>query len=150
MAVLDYAAGVNASLCVRFATLMRPLAQQAIAALCERLRVPNDCRELDVMCAREHEQVDNALSMDSAALVQLFVRCDAFRKPERFGHLVEALACDQMGAPFAPGPLLQRALAAARAVDAGAIAAACGDDRAGIPGAVYAARVNAVAVVMQT
>lgn len=145
MAVLDYAAGTDAPLCVRFATLMRPLAQEQIAALCERLRVPNECRDLAVMCAREHGAVAKATAMDSAALVQLFVRCDAFRKPERFSQMLDALACDSLGAPFPPAPLLATALAAARAVDAGAIAAGCGDDKAGIAAAVQAARVAAVA-----
>jgi tRNA nucleotidyltransferase (CCA-adding enzyme) len=46
--------------------------------------------------------------------------------------------------PFPQAALLTRALAAARAIDAGAVAAACGDNKARIPDAVHAARVSAV------
>jgi len=148
MRVLDHAASVDAPLSVRFATLMRPLEPARIVALCERLRVPNDCRDLAVMTSREHVQIGNAPAMDGAALVKLFTRCDAFRKPERFEQMLDALALDTPDAPFAPAPLLRTALAAARAVDAGQIAAACGDNKAGIPDAVYAARVSAVTAAL--
>ncbi len=143
--VLDHAAERGAELAVRFAALTLGLGEGvAIAALCQRLKVPNDCRELAVMTAREHGHVAGAPSLSPEAVVALLERCDAFRKPERFEHMLEAMACAALGAPFAQAERLLAALAAARAVNAGEVARSCAAQPARIPAAVHAARVAAV------
>ena len=153
MLVIDYAAEQRHTLAVRFAALMHDLGQDSgaapITALCKRLKVPNDCRDLALMTAREHGTVARACALGPDTLVSLFERCDAFRKPERFNDMLLATECDAllaMGSPAWPQrPYLDGALAAARAVNAGEVAAGCGEDKGRIPEAVHRARVDAVA-----
>jgi len=159
MRVLDRAAGCGHTLAVRFAALMREPGRDgaagrggldAIAALCGRLKVPNDCRDLALMTAREQGAVGAAPTFDAAALVALFGRCDALRKPERFAEMLLAAECHAVEDGDAAGAAALRAwllaaLEVARGVDAGAIAAGCGGDKTKIPEAVLAARIDAVA-----
>lgn len=171
--VVDHAAERGFELCVRFAALMHDLGKGVtpsaawpchhgheqlglalIDALCARLKVPNDCRELAIMTAREHGNVSRAQVLRANTLVTLFERCDAFRKPQRFEQMLLAAECDSRGRgsdaddfrtrPWPQGPYLLAALAAARAVNAGEVAAHCGENKAHIPSAVHGARVSAV------
>jgi len=173
MLVIDYAAERGLALPVRFAALMHDLGKgatpaehwprhhghegmgpQLIMDLCKRLRVPLESRDLAVMTAREHGNVSRALELRPNTIVTLFERCDGFRKPERFAQMLQASECDARGRghethemryrDYPQGPYLLRALAAARAVNAGEVAARCGADKARIPEAVHAARVVAV------
>jgi tRNA nucleotidyltransferase (CCA-adding enzyme) len=173
MLVADYAAARGFELCVRFAALMHDLGKGAtppeawprhhgheqlglalIDAVCKRLKVPNDCRDLAVMTAREHGNISRAQDLRANTLVTLFERCDAFRKPQRFEQMLLAAECDFRGRgaagddfgtrPYPQGPYLLAMLAAARAVNAGEVAQRCGDNGAQIPLAVHGARVSAV------
>ncbi len=170
--VLDYAASRRFSLPVRFAALTHDLGKgttpreqwprhigheargvELIRALCERLRVSNDCRDLALLVARHHGQVHCAEELRAATVVRLFEQTDALRRPERFEELLQACASDFHGRPgfeslaYAPAPLLRTALAAARGVDAASIARAQGEP-AKIAQAVHAARVQAVAAAL--
>ena len=171
MLVIDHAAARGFELPVRFAALMHDLGKGAtppeqwpshhghegmglklIETLCKRLKVPNDCRELAMLTAREHGNVSRALELRANTLVSLFERCDAFRKPQRFEQMLLASECDFRGRagadfatrPYPQAPHLRATLAAARAVNAGEVAQRCLDDKARIPEAVHAARVSAV------
>ena len=166
--VIDYAASRHFTLPVRFAALTHDLGKgqtpkelwprhigheersaELIDALCARLRVPSDCRELAIAAARYHGEIHRAEELRAATVVKLFERTDALRRPERFEELLRACACDFHGRPgfeaiaYAPAPLLRKALDAARGVDAGPIALAAGEPRK-IAAAVHAARVSAV------
>lgn len=173
MLVLDECARANAPLPVRWACLghdlgkgstpreewPRHIAHEArsaklVAALGERLRVPNDCRELADTVAREHGHIHASASLNAASLVRLFERCDALRRPTRFDDVLLACACDARGRtgladrPYAPAVRLPALLAAALAVDtaqAAAEAMALGGRGPAIGAAVTAARVRAVA-----
>ena len=176
--VIDYAAERHFELCVRFAALMHDLGKGVtpsaawpkhhgheqlglalIEAVCARLKVPNDCRELATMTAREHGNVSGAELLRANTLVALFERCDSFRKPERFAQMLLAAECDSRGRggenddyrtrPWPQGPYLLAALGAARAVDAGAVAASCGENKARIAQAVHGARVSAVKAALR-
>ena len=130
---------------MRYATLFAGGPVEAADEASARLRAPADCRDLAVLAARWSGRVRAARAADAAALVELLERADAFRRPERFGSLVDACECDAGAigeADPARKPWLERALAAARSVDAGAIAASGPAD---VAGAVRAARVAAVA-----
>jgi len=173
MLVIDYAAERGLDLPTRFAALMHDLGKGATPAehwpkhhghegmgprlitdLCKRLRVPTECRDLAVMTAREHGNVSRALELRPNTIVTLLERCDGFRKPERFAQMLLASECDARGRghenhemryrDYPQGPHLLQALAAARAVNAGEIAARFAQDKARIPEAVHAARVAAV------
>ena len=150
--VIDRAAGVGHELCVRFAVLMLAAPVAQINALSERLRVPNDCRELAVMAAREQAVVAGALALSAEELVSLCERCDGLRKPQRFVQMLDAIACDvQAQDPaFPQSAWLQAMLAAVRGVDAGALAQACAHEPKRIPAVIHAARVEAVMNVISS
>ncbi len=148
MLVLDMAAALQAPLAVRWACLChdlgkaktppgqwpRHLGHEAASArlarvLAERLRVPTDCRELADVVAREHGHVHGSGALGAAALLRLFERCDALRRPARFAEVLQACECDARGRtgrqsqPYAPAQRLPGLLRAALGVDTAAIAA---------------------------
>ncbi|MGH8765711.1 MAG: multifunctional CCA tRNA nucleotidyl transferase/2'3'-cyclic phosphodiesterase/2'nucleotidase/phosphatase [Burkholderiales bacterium] len=116
---------------VRFAVLCWLLAEAEVAALCERLRVPNEERELALLAARLRGSLSASMSATTAGdLLNLLKRADALRRPGRFASLLEAARLAQPG--FDPQKI-ERALQAAAAVDAGAVAR-----RASAPAAIAA------------
>ena len=166
--VLDYAASRDLPLAVRFAALTHDLGKgttppaewpshiaheargvELLENICQRLRVPVDCRELAILVMRHHGEVHKAEELKPSTLVKLLEKTDAFRRPERFELLLDACACDFHGRtgfeqlPYPQAPLLRKALQAARAVDAGKIARGQSDP-AKIAAAVHEARVHAV------
>jgi tRNA nucleotidyltransferase (CCA-adding enzyme) len=147
MLVLDMAARLQAPLAVRFACLTHDLGKGTTPAdilpkhighevrsvdlllvLCERLRVPNECRELAVVVAREHGNIHRSGEFNAAAVLRLLERCDALRKPERFAQVLLACECDARGRlglqerPYPQRDRLSVALQAARAVSTAEIA----------------------------
>lgn len=140
--LLDRAATQQLALPERFAVLMLQVGLAQIEQLSLRLRVPNECRELAVMAAREQQQFAAALSLSAEQLVSLCERCDGLRKPERFGQMLAVLACARPDAVAANR--LRAALVAVRSVDAGALAQGCAGNPKSIPGVIHAARVAAV------
>jgi len=177
MLVLDQCALAAAPLPVRWACLVHDLGKgttppeqwprhlghegrSAVLArrLAERLRVPTDCRELADVVAREHGNVHRSCKLDAAALLRLFERCDALRRPARFVQVLQACECDARGrtgleaAPYPPVRRLPPLLQAALAVDTAAVAAAAvarGQAGPAIGAAVHAARVDAVHAALQ-
>lgn len=166
--VVDHAARRGYPLPVRFAALTHDLgkgltpadewpfhhgheegSEDLVEAICRRLKVPNDCRELAVLTAREHGNVHRAEELRPNTIVTLIMRCDGLRRPERFAQLLDACACDFHGRPgfenrsYRPREILLSALAALQAIDAGAIAGAC-KDKSHIPARLHEARVHAV------
>jgi len=170
MMVVDHAAAQGYTLPVRFAALTHDLGKattpedvlprhighegrsvELLKPLCDRLRVPNECRDLALLVAREHGNIHRVMEMGAAALVRLFERSDALRKPARFAEALQACEADARGRlgferrEYAQAERLREALIAARAVDAGAIARSCADKPERIKEAVHQARVAAVA-----
>ena len=173
MMVIDMSARLDASLPVRFACLGHDLGKgttrpellprhigheqrsvDLVRAVCERLRVPTACRELGELVAREHGNVHRSESFGADAVLRLLERCDAFRRPQRFGDILLACECDARGrlgmaeSPYPQSERLGRALALALGVDAAGVAA----ERAsgGLAGpalgkAIQAARSRAIA-----
>jgi tRNA nucleotidyltransferase (CCA-adding enzyme) len=109
---------LQGSLPVRFALLAWPLDEKDVEALCKRLRAPNEVCELAMLACGYREQLKGAKKPDE--LLDLLKRTDAFRRPERFAQLLEVA---RLSAPKADLARLEKARAAAAAVDAGAIAA---------------------------
>ncbi|MCX7220104.1 MAG: multifunctional CCA addition/repair protein [Burkholderiales bacterium] len=169
MLVVDYAAQQGHTLAIRFAALMHDLGkgssdpekwpshhgheQRGVAlveAVCQRLKVPGECRDLAVMTARDHGNVGRALEMRPATLQELFERNDAFRKPQRFFDMLKAAECDCFGRAglvdirFPQPAYLIAALTAAQAVNAGAVAQAYAGEPQKIALAIREARITAV------
>jgi tRNA nucleotidyltransferase (CCA-adding enzyme) len=155
---LDAAARRGAPLPVRFAILTHRLgsmhAPDALAALCERWRIPTDCRELAELLLRERHSVQRSAAMDAEALVGLLDSADAWRRPERFELLLQACdiiasahAEDDDGPEVRPCCKLRSALRRASALDTSVIAqraTAAGERGPAIGAAIHQARVLAV------
>jgi tRNA nucleotidyltransferase (CCA-adding enzyme) len=109
---------LSGSLAVRFALLAWPLPEKDVEALCKRLRAPNEVRDLALLASGYREQLTHAKKPEE--LLDLLKRTDAFRRPERFAQLLEVA---RGAAPKADLARLEKARAAAAAVDGGAIAA---------------------------
>jgi tRNA nucleotidyltransferase (CCA-adding enzyme) len=128
-------------LAVRFAHLCWPLPEAGIQGLCDRIRAPNEERELALLACRTQKLLGAA---KPAELLLLLKRADAFRRAERFGLLLEAAA---LALPALDQATLRKAHAAAAAVDSGAIAR-----RASAPAAISAlldqAREEAIAAAL--
>ena len=124
--------------------------------MCERLRVPTECRALADVVAREHGNIHRSSDFDAAALLRLLERCDAIRKPRRFDDVLLACECDARGRgglqeqPYPQRPRLQAALAAALAVDTATVAGQAAAD--GLTGPKVAERIHKarVAAVAQS
>ena len=170
MMVIETAAAMATSLPVRFAALVHDLGKGTtpddvlprhighegrsvplIEAVCQRLRVPTECRELALVVAREHGNIHRCDGFDAAALVRLLERCDALRKPDRFRQALQACEADARGRlgfedrSYPQTARLLRALEAASSIDAGAVAKRHADSPAHIKQAVHQARIEAVA-----
>jgi tRNA nucleotidyltransferase (CCA-adding enzyme) len=172
MMVLDMSARLRTPLPVRFACLTHDLGKgttpveilpkhigheergaRMLKNVCDRLRVPTECRELADVVAREHGNIHRSGEFGAAALVRLLERCDAFRKPRRFELALLACECDARGRlgmeekPYGQRQLLLAALAAAQAVRTHEIAVLArqqGLDGPRVGEMIHRARVEAV------
>ena len=116
MLVMDVSARLNMPLAVRLACLMHDLGKGTTPAqalprhighedrsvkllqkVCERLRVPSDCKELAEVVAREHGNIHRSAALGPEAVLRLLERCDAIRQPERFVRVLQACECDARG-----------------------------------------------------
>jgi len=108
--------------------------ERLVRQVAERLRVPNDYRDLAEMTARWHGLVHRAAELRSRTILELMDRCDAFRRPDRFREFLLACEADFRGRtgfedrPYPEAALLARALEAALGVSLGA------DERQGLAG----------------
>lgn len=147
--VLNMSAQLNTPLSVRVACLMHDLGKGTTPAevlprhighegrsvkllqqVCERLRVPAECRALAEVVAREHGNIHRSADLGPDALMRLLERCDALRQPERFLQVLQACECDARGrlgleqAPYPQAERLRQAQAAALSVDTAPLAQA--------------------------
>lgn len=169
---VDEAASRGHSLAVRFATLAHDVGKAAtppeewprhighegrgiplVEQLCERLRVPNECRELALLGARYHLEVHRALELRPATLLKLLAAADIYRRPGRLEDLLAVCSSDFHGRegrrdrPYPQADMLRAVAGAVRAVDAGGIARATVDP-ARIPAAIDGARLRAAAAAL--
>lgn len=134
--VLDYAATEDACTQVSFACLVHDLGKaltpkdewprhiaheergiEPLDALCQRLKCPNEYRDLARLVCRYHLRVHRAQDMRPGSLLSLLEQCDAMRKPQRFKQILQACRCDARGrhgktsAPYPQYEYLSHALA---------------------------------------
>jgi tRNA nucleotidyltransferase (CCA-adding enzyme) len=142
-AALDRAAERGLLLPARFAVLAGACrTPRAVADFLGKLRVPQDSAQLARLLVELREPL--AQAPGSSAIVDVLERGDAFRRPERFELLLQAFEVSRCMS----ADRIRRALEAASAVDAGALAALHRNDPAEIPRAVRQARVVAVGRVL--
>ncbi len=95
-----------------------------LQALCERLKVPQDYRQLAILACREHLNVHRIAELRDATVHALLLRCDAFRRPERVAQLARVCEADKRGrlgsedADYPQAAELVRLHAAALAINA--------------------------------
>ena len=168
MMVIDMAARLGAALPARFAALTHDLGKARTPAdilprhhghetksvalvegVCERLKVPVDCRDLARLAARYHGDMHRVEELRPETKLTLLERCDALRRLERFELILLACEADYRGRlgweerDYAPAAAWKAALAAVRDVDAGAIARATSEAK-DIPANIGKARVDAL------
>ena len=161
MMVIDLAARLDAPLAARFAALMHDLGKARtpadllprhhgheakgvalVEAVCERLRVPVECRDVARLAARFHGDIHRAMELRGDTMLGVLERCDALRRPERFEQVLLACEADYRGRrgweerDYVAAGAWQAALAAARGVDAGSIAGALAEEGRGNPAAI--------------
>lgn len=143
---LTMAAALSDQLDVRFSTLFHdvgkaltppekwpshhghgPAGVPIVEALCQRLRVPNQVRDLALVVTEFHDVVHTIERQPADALVALFDRIDAWRKPDRVEKMALASEADARGRTtlesmaYPQGDYLRRAFALAQAVPTKAV-----------------------------
>jgi tRNA nucleotidyltransferase (CCA-adding enzyme) len=116
MMVLQQAVKLSDKLTVRFAALVHDLGKgltepekwpshpghekrglEAINTLCDRLKAPNDCRELGLMVSQYHTHVHQAFELKASTVLGMLNRCDVWRKPQRFADCLLTCKADARG-----------------------------------------------------
>ncbi|MCH4293223.1 multifunctional CCA addition/repair protein [Shewanella sp. 3B26] len=114
--VLREAARLTHNRAVRFAALVHDLGKaltpkalwpkhhghgqkglKPIKALCERLRVPGDYRDLALWVSDEHQNIHNAFELRAETILKLFDKLDLWRKGERLEWVLLACEADLKG-----------------------------------------------------
>lgn len=138
---LAMAAQLSPELDIRFATLFHdvgkgltppekwpshhghgPAGVPLVAALCERLRVPNTVRDLALLVTEFHDLVHTVQNQSAATLIALFDRVDAWRKPQRVEQIAITSEADARGRtgfesnPYPQGGYLRTAWRVAQSV----------------------------------
>jgi tRNA nucleotidyltransferase (CCA-adding enzyme) len=159
--VLDQAVALSTDPRVRFAALVHDLGKGGtppsdwpshrgheersvvlIEALCARLRVPSDYRDLAVIVARYHGIVHRVFELRPKTLLEFIERADAFRRPERFAAVLLACEADARGrAGMENNPYPQRTHIG-KAQDAAAAIKPTAEDIATHSGAAIAERLH--------
>ncbi len=171
MLVLDAAARLSTDTRVRFAALMHDLGKgdtppedwprhlgheergaELVRAFCQRLRAPNEYRDLAVIAARFHGHCHRIGELRAATVVDMLEAMDAFRKPQRVEQFILACEADFRGRtghedrPYPQGEQLRRAFAAAHGIDAASVAAGASGPLVG--SRIRQARISAVKRVL--
>ncbi len=68
-----------------------------IEILCQRIKCPNDYKELSLAVAAWHTHCHRALELKASSVLKLLLRLDAFRRPERFAQFLICCEADARG-----------------------------------------------------
>ncbi|MGD9841893.1 MAG: multifunctional CCA addition/repair protein [Steroidobacteraceae bacterium] len=114
--VMEQAAKLGSDPVMRFGALMHDLGKgttpkdrlpqhigheargvKLVEAVCTRWRVPNEYRDLAVICAAQHGKLHKAFEMRSDTLLEFLEKLDALRRPQRFQQFLLACEADARG-----------------------------------------------------
>jgi len=148
MLVLEQAARLSSNLKVRFAALVHDLGKgttpesewprhiahedrgvMLVEALCERLRVPREFRDLAILVTKYHGLYHRAEDLKATTLLKLISNLDLFRRSERLELFLAACEADSRGRPgfeeldYPQLDIIRSAYRAAAAVDNQAVIA---------------------------
>jgi tRNA nucleotidyltransferase (CCA-adding enzyme) len=116
--------------------------------MADRMPVPKSCRDLGILVATFHTHCHRALELRDKTLLRVLEETDAFRRPARFEQFLVACEADARGRTgfenrdYPQANFLRGALAAATAVDSGAIAKLHSGEK--IAAAIRTARQSAI------
>lgn len=114
--VLEQAANLTPDRAIRFAALVHDLGKALspkehlpkhhghgqkglalIRALCERIRVPNEYRDLALLVSDQHQNIHQAFELKPQTIIKIFDKADLWRKPQRLAQLLIACEADIKG-----------------------------------------------------
>lgn len=146
MMVLEQAAKLSNNTAVRFAALVHDLGKgttpetewprhiahehrglKEVKAVCERLRVPNEHRDLALMVTEHHGVYHRAEELRPETMVKLLEKLDAYRRPDRLELFLLACEADSRGRTgfeeheFVQPALIRKAYKATTGISAKAI-----------------------------
>jgi len=104
-----------------------PAGVKLVAGLCQRLRVPNEIRDLAKLVAEFHDLIHTFPILQPKTIVKLFDSIDAWRKPQRVEQIALTSEADVRGrtgfeaCDYPQGRLLREAWEVARAVPTKAV-----------------------------
>ncbi|MBW3567262.1 MAG: multifunctional CCA addition/repair protein [Proteobacteria bacterium] len=120
-----------------------------IAQLCDRLRVPNDCRQLGELVSRFHTHVHRAKELKPSTMLEVLESTRALQQPERFEDFLLACEADARGRtgleanPYPQADMFRKAREAAAAINAADVDTE-GRSGTAIGEAIRRARINAI------
>ena len=170
--VMEQVVKLSNDLAVRFAALVHDLGKAVtpkalwpahtgheelgvalIEQVSDRLRVPNDCRELAIIVSRQHTRCHKAMKHKAEDLYLTLENCDALRRPQRFEQFLLACEADARGRlglerrAYPQAERLRQALAAAKAVDVAPLTQQYKKEQLGL--AIKQVRIKAVAQLLE-
>jgi tRNA nucleotidyltransferase (CCA-adding enzyme) len=173
MMVLQQAAALSDKLTVRYGALVHDLGKgltppenwpshrghetlglDAIKTLSNRLKVPNDCRDLALMISEFHTHIHHALALKPSTILVMLNRCDVWRKPQRFADFLLSCKADARGrttfeeSPYPNADYIWQTYLGAVKVDVQAIIAQ-GYEGPGIKQQLDTQRIHAIAEIKQ-
>ncbi|WP_101758218.1 multifunctional CCA tRNA nucleotidyl transferase/2'3'-cyclic phosphodiesterase/2'nucleotidase/phosphatase [Oceanicoccus sp. KOV_DT_Chl] len=86
--VLQLASERNCSSSIRFALLCAALAPDVTQTLCQRIKIPNEFRDLAMLLSRHQQQCQQNFTA-AEPLLDLLEALDPFRRPERFTDFLQ-------------------------------------------------------------
>lgn len=165
---LTQACRLSDSTAVRFASLIHDLGKaltpadllprhhghelaglKPIKSLAKRLALPKDILELALLCAEFHTHCHRALELTPQTLLKLFLRLDAFRRPERLELFCLCCEADARGRtgfeerPYPQANYLRGALLNCQAINVSALIAQ-GLANAALGAAIHEQRIKAL------
>jgi tRNA nucleotidyltransferase (CCA-adding enzyme) len=105
-----------------------------VRLLSDRLRVPTDYRHLAELTARWHGLAHRALELRSRTILDMLERCDAFRRPDRFGEFLLACEADFRGRTGFEARSYPEAALLSHALDAALAVSLTAEERRGLTG----------------
>ncbi|MFP1909172.1 multifunctional CCA addition/repair protein [Lonsdalea quercina] len=106
-----------------------PAGIKLIEALCQRLRIPNQIRDLAKLVAEYHDLLHTAPILQPKTLLKLFDSIDVWRKPHRLDQLILTSEADARGRtgfenkPYPQGDYLREAFKVASSVTSAQVVA---------------------------
>jgi tRNA nucleotidyltransferase (CCA-adding enzyme) len=114
--VIEQAANLSESLPIRFAAAVHDLGKgttppdewpshkmhghtgiQLIKSLCERVRVPNDYRDLALIVCEQHSNIHRAEELRPETVLKILNKMDVWRKPQRLNDILLCCQADHAG-----------------------------------------------------